>query len=95
MSGLMKCTCVFLLQLLAEIEDHLKITIPQVNKDMTVAVNEFDGKVVYGEKNKNTGTGYDDHVVELLPTVQKLTNLELHAQSLYLKHLGTSLSKCK
>lgn len=82
------------MQLLAEIEDHLKITIPQVGKDMNVAVNEFDGKVVYGEKNRNTGTGYSDHVVELQPTVQKLTALELNAQSLYLKHLGTKQTKC-
>lgn len=33
------------LQYLAEIEDHLNITIPQVGKDMKVPMNEFDGKV--------------------------------------------------
>lgn len=71
----------------AEIEDHLNITIQTVDKDMKVEANEFDGKVVYGEKLKNTGTGYVDHVNQLAPVVSKLTELELQAQSLFLKRL--------
>lgn len=35
------------LQYLADIEDHLNITIPQVGEDMKVPVNEFDGKVFF------------------------------------------------
>ncbi|XP_059622379.1 ATP-dependent RNA helicase Ddx1 [Phlebotomus argentipes] len=72
---------------LAEIEDHLNITIPQVDKDMKVPVNDFDGKVVYGEKLKNSGTGYKDHVQQLIPVVQQLSDLESRAQVLFLKHL--------
>ncbi|XP_001352892.3 ATP-dependent RNA helicase Ddx1 [Drosophila pseudoobscura] len=73
--------------LLAEVEDHLNITIQQVDKAMEVPVNDFDGKVVYGQKNLNTGTGYKDHVEQLVPTVRKLTDLELQSQSLFLKRL--------
>jgi len=50
-------------------------------------VNDFDGKVVYGQKNFNTGSGYEDHVEQLVPTVRKLTDLELQSQSLFLKRL--------
>ncbi|XP_065359638.1 ATP-dependent RNA helicase Ddx1 [Calliphora vicina] len=73
--------------LLAEIEDHLNITIQQVDKSLAVPVNDFDGKVVYGQKNLNTGTGYKDHVEQLVPVVRKLTDLELQSQSLFLKRL--------
>lgn len=54
---------------------------------MKVPVNDFDGKVVYGEKLKNTGTGYKDHVQQLIPVVQQLSDLESRAQVLFLKHL--------
>ncbi|XP_039489643.1 ATP-dependent RNA helicase Ddx1 [Drosophila santomea] len=73
--------------LLAEVEDHLNITIQQVDKAMEVPVNDFDGKVVYGQKNFNTGSSYEDHVEQLVPTVRKLTDLELQSQSLFLKRL--------
>ncbi|KAH8314855.1 hypothetical protein KR074_005377 [Drosophila pseudoananassae] len=73
--------------LLAEVEDHLNITIQQVDRAMEVPVNDFDGKVVYGQKNLNTGSGYADHVEQLVPTVRKLTDLELQSQSLFLKRL--------
>lgn len=36
----------YFLQYLGDIEDHLNITIQQVNPDFKVPVNEFDGKVV-------------------------------------------------
>lgn len=73
--------------LLAEVEDSLNITIQQVDKSMDVPVNDFDGKVVYGQKNLRMGTGYEDHVEQLGPTVRKLTDLELQSQSLFLKRL--------
>lgn len=72
---------------LAEIEDHLNVTIQQVDKTLKVPMNEFDGKVVYGQKLQNAGTGYKDHVNQLVPAVRKLTDLELKSQSLYLKRL--------
>ena len=43
-------------QYLADIEEHLGVTIQQMGKDMNIQVDEFDGKVVYGEKRKETGT---------------------------------------
>ncbi|XP_037934007.1 probable ATP-dependent RNA helicase Dbp45A [Teleopsis dalmanni] len=73
--------------LLAEVEEHLNITIQQVDKKMVIPVNDFDGKVVYGQKNLSTGTGYKDHVQQLIPVVRKLNDLELQSQSLFLKRL--------
>jgi len=43
------------LQYLGEIEEHLGVTIDQVGTDMEVPVNEFDGKVVYGQKLRKQG----------------------------------------
>ena len=45
-------------QYLADIEEHLGVTIQQMGKDMNIQVDEFDGKVVYGEKRKETGTKF-------------------------------------
>ena len=42
-------------QYLADIEEHLGVTIQQVSKDMSIQVDEFDGNVVYGEKRKEMG----------------------------------------
>lgn len=42
-------------QYLAEIEDHLNVTIQQVDADIKVPLNDFDGKVVYGEKKAAMG----------------------------------------
>ncbi|QQP57885.1 Uncharacterized protein FKW44_003028, partial [Caligus rogercresseyi] len=39
-------------QYLGDIEEHLGITIQQVSKEMKIKADEFDGKVVYGEKKK-------------------------------------------
>lgn len=73
--------------MLADIEEHLNITITQVDKDMKVPVNEFDGKVVYGEKVQNKGTNYADHVEQLTPIVRNLSKLESKAQISFLKHM--------
>lgn len=72
-------------QYLADIEDHLGVTIQAVDKDLKVAVDEFDGKVVYGEKRKNAGSGYQTHVEQLAPAVQELAHLETQTQAIYLK----------
>ncbi len=42
-------------QYLGDIEDHLGVTIDQVDQDLKIPVNEFDGKVVYGAKLKSMG----------------------------------------
>ena len=44
------------MQYLGEIEEHLGITIDLVSVDLKVQMNEFDGKVVYGQKLKKAGT---------------------------------------
>ncbi|KAH9641467.1 hypothetical protein HF086_006083 [Spodoptera exigua] len=72
-------------QYLADIEDHLTITIQQIATDMKVPANEFDGKVVYGQKLKQTGSGYQDHVSQMAPVVKSLQELESQAQLYYLK----------
>lgn len=42
-------------QYLADIEEHLLVTIPQIDTDMNVPSDEFDGKVVYGQKRSQQG----------------------------------------
>ena len=37
-------------KMLGDVEEHLGVTIDQVGRDFKIQVNEFDGKVVYGEK---------------------------------------------
>lgn len=37
-------------QLLSDIEEHLKCTITQCEPDIKVPVDEFDGKVTYGQR---------------------------------------------
>lgn len=73
------------MQYLADIEDHLNITIQQVDQDIKVPKDEFDGKVTYGQKRLNTGSSYQTHVAMMAPTVQDLALLERDAQSFFLK----------
>ena len=42
-------------QYLADIEEHLGVTIDEAKSDMKVQANEFDGKVVYGQKRRFQG----------------------------------------
>ncbi|XP_006140872.1 ATP-dependent RNA helicase DDX1 isoform X2 [Tupaia chinensis] len=75
------------MQLLSEIEEHLNCTISQVEPDIKVPVDEFDGKVTYGQKRAIGGGNYKGHVDILAPTVQELAALEKEAQTSFL-HLG-------
>lgn len=43
-------------QLLSEIEEHLKCTITQCEPDIKVPVDDFDGKVTYGQRRALGGT---------------------------------------
>jgi ATP-dependent RNA helicase DDX1 len=72
---------------LAEIEEHLGCTIQQIETDIKVPMNEFDGKVIYGQKRVNAGTGYVDHVKQLVPIVDELAELEAKAQSIFMRRL--------
>ncbi|KFV82299.1 ATP-dependent RNA helicase DDX1, partial [Struthio camelus australis] len=75
------------MQLLGEIEEHLNCTIAQVEPDIKVPVDDFDGKVTYGQKRALGGGLYKGHVDILAPTVQELAALEKEAQTSFL-HLG-------
>lgn len=72
---------------MAEIEEHLGCTIQQIETDIKVPMNEFDGKVIYGQKRLNAGTGYVDHVKQLVPIVDELAELEAKAQSIFMRRL--------
>ncbi|RXM33678.1 ATP-dependent RNA helicase DDX1 [Acipenser ruthenus] len=74
-------------KLLGDIEDHLKCTISQTDPDIKVPVDEFDGKVTYGQRRAAGGGLYKGHVDVLAPTVQELAALEKEAQTSFL-HLG-------
>lgn len=43
-------------QLLSDIEEHLKCTITQCEPDLKIPVDEFDGKVTYGQRRALGGT---------------------------------------
>lgn len=43
-------------QLLSEIEEHLKCTITQCEPDIKIPLDEFDGKVTYGQRRALGGT---------------------------------------
>ncbi|XP_008284405.1 ATP-dependent RNA helicase DDX1 [Stegastes partitus] len=74
-------------ELLSDIEEHLKCTITQCEPDLKIPVDEFDGKVTYGQRRALGGGNYKGHVDVLAPTVQELANLEREAQTSFL-HLG-------
>ena len=42
-------------QYLTDVEEHLGVSIPETDCSMKVEANEFDGKVVYGEKRSDKG----------------------------------------
>jgi hypothetical protein len=51
-----------------------------------VPVNEFDGKITYGERRgKSTGTGFQYHTVQLAPSRDQLMKMEKLAQSNFLR----------
>lgn len=72
-------------QYLADIEDHLNVTITIIEPDMKVPMNEFDGKVTYGQKRLNVGSSYENHVAQMAPAVQELAVLEKKAQQFFIK----------
>ncbi|XP_006006210.1 ATP-dependent RNA helicase DDX1 [Latimeria chalumnae] len=75
------------MQLLGDIEEHLKCTISLTEPDIKVPVDDFDGKVTYGQRKAAGGGLYKGHVDILAPTVQELAVLEKEAQTSFL-HLG-------
>ncbi|XP_011500025.1 PREDICTED: ATP-dependent RNA helicase Ddx1 [Ceratosolen solmsi marchali] len=76
-------------RLLADIEDHLNITIQQIENDIKVPINDFDGKVTYGEKQIGAVSNYEHHVEEMAPIATTLATLESQAQIIYLRRRQT------
>lgn len=73
------------LGMLAEIEDHLKCSIQQIERDFKLQIDEFDGKVVYGAKRLEQTNTYEGHVEQLKSLVSHLSELETKAQLNYLE----------
>lgn len=69
------------------------MTIQQIEPDMKVPHDEFDGKVVYGQKRQQTGSAYNNHTVQMAPIVKDLAKLESQAQILYLKRHLTKMAR--
>ncbi|KAJ8978814.1 hypothetical protein NQ317_018904 [Molorchus minor] len=80
-------------QYLADIEDHLNVTIQQIEPDLQVPHDDFDGKVVYGQKRQATGTIYENHTQQMVPIIRELTKLESEAQLIYVKRHLMKLAK--
>ncbi|XP_072387719.1 ATP-dependent RNA helicase Ddx1 [Diabrotica undecimpunctata] len=80
-------------QFIADIEEHLNITIQQIGPDMEVPQDEFEGKVIYGEKRRNLGSLYENHTAQMAPIVRELSKLESSAQLLYVQRHLTKLAK--
>ncbi|KAJ8955849.1 hypothetical protein NQ318_005394 [Aromia moschata] len=72
-------------QYLADIEEHLNVTIQQIQPDLQVPHDDFEGKVVYGQKRQSTGPKYENHTQQMAPIVKSLSKLESEAQLIYLK----------
>jgi ATP-dependent RNA helicase DDX1 len=65
---------------LDEAEEHLGCTIDQIPRTLEVPINEFDGKVIYGEKRKGTTSLFKGHVDLLAPSLRELIELERKTQ---------------
>ena len=72
------------LQYLSDIQEHLGVTIPEVDKSFIVPVNEFDGKITYGEKKREEGFISESHTSQLEPSVELLAKIEKMAQTTFL-----------
>ncbi|KAL3117863.1 hypothetical protein niasHT_006295 [Heterodera trifolii] len=75
------------LNYLGEVEEHLGVTISRVGSDMAVPTNEYDGKVVYGQKRTGEGGPRLGHAVEMSGVIAKLSEMERNVQINYLRLL--------
>lgn len=73
------------LELLGDIEQHLKCSIQEIERDFQLQVDEYDGKVVYGAKRLEQTLTYEGHVEQLKFIVNDLCALESKAQADYLR----------
>lgn len=72
-------------KMLGEIEEHLGATISTVDSDFNVPIDEFDGKVIYGEK-RSGGANFATHVLSLATSASQLADLETKMQLEYLRN---------
>ena len=83
---LVVCTCVCVcVQYLSDIQEHLGVTIPEVDNSFDVPVNEFDGNITYGEKRRGESAKFTYHTAQLAPSLEQLTKMEMLAQSNFLR----------
>ena len=61
------------------------MVIPEVTPTFDVPVNEYDGKIVYGEKKRGKGFSGNYHTEQLSSSVEQLASLEKQAQSNFIK----------
>ena len=66
------------------------MTIPQVDNGFHVPVNEYDGKITYGEKKGKGDVVSESHTLQLEPSVEMLAKMEKIAQTTFLSHLGST-----
>ena len=57
------------------------MVIPEVTPTFEVPVNEYDGKIAYGEKRRGQGFTADYHTEQLSSSVEQLASLERLAQT--------------
>lgn len=78
------------MQSLAEIEDNLGITIGKVTTEFEVPINEYDGKVVYGQRRNEQEVQIEltKAAIELSGMAQELFTLEREVQLSYWKLLS-------
>ncbi|XP_068698338.1 ATP-dependent RNA helicase DDX1-like [Montipora foliosa] len=80
-------------QYLTDVEEHLGETISAIQPNMRVPINEFDGKVNYGQKRRGSGSLFDSHTAELAPSVRELADMEFKAQTSFLGFLNRDWMK--
>lgn len=68
------------LAMLSDIEEHLKCSISEIERDFKIQVDEYDGKVVYGAKRLEQSATYEGHVEQLKSLVGGLLELESKSQ---------------
>ena len=60
------------------------MTIPEVDASFHVPLNEFDGKIAYGEKKGKRGVVLENHSAQLESSVELLAKIEKMAQTTFL-----------
>ena len=78
------------MQSLSEIENHLGVTVDKISTEFEVPVNEYDGKVVYGQKRNEEQVQIEltEAAMALSGKANELFTLEREVQLSYWKLLS-------